>query len=93
VGGAALIAGVVLNLKVNSMSRDLEDNYSPGTDSKRKDYWTLGWISYGVGAGCVAAGAALYYLGWSQGRTSSGSLALVPTIVPGTVGAAFTGAF
>lgn len=46
VGGAALLAGVELNLKVNSMTSDLEqpNSYNRGTDSTRKDYKTMGWI-------------------------------------------------
>ena len=56
VGGAALIAGVILNLKVNNMASDLQkiDGYSTSKESDRKTYETLGWVGYGVGAGCVA---------------------------------------
>lgn len=95
VGAAALIAGVVLNLKVNSMSSDLQkpDNFNRDTDTSRKNYKTLGWISYGVGAACLAGGSLLYYLGWHSGRNSGSSVALVPNVAPGTAGAALTGAF
>jgi hypothetical protein len=95
VGAAALIAGVVLNLKVNSMSSDLQkpDNFNRDTDNSRKNYKTLGWISYGVGAACLAGGSLLYYLGWHSGRNSGSSVALVPNVAPGTAGAALTGAF
>ncbi len=95
VGAAALIAGVVLNLKVNSMSSDLAkpDNFNRDTDNSRKSYKTLGWVSYGVGAACLAGGSLLYYLGLHSGRTSGASVALVPNVAPGTAGAALTGAF
>ena len=96
VGLVALGTGVALNLKVNSMSTDLEkpDNYNRDTDSSRKDYKTLGWIGYGVGAAFLAGGSLLYYLGWRSGRHSARlDVALVPTLAPGAAGALLAGAF
>jgi hypothetical protein len=95
VGAAALITGVVLNLKVNSMSSDLQkpDSFNRDTDTSRKSYKTLGWVSYGVGAACLAGGSLLYYLGWHSGRDSGSGVALVPNVAPGMAGAALTGAF
>jgi hypothetical protein len=95
IGAAALITGVVLNFKVNSMSSDLSkpDNFNRDTDSSRKDYTTLGWVSYGVGAACLAGGSLLYYLGWRSGRDSAPSVALVPNLAPDMAGALLRGAF
>jgi hypothetical protein len=95
VGAAALITGVVLNIKVNSMSSDLQqpDNYNRDTDSSRKDYKTLGWVSYGLGAACVAGGSLLYYLGWRAAQASAPSVALVPNVAPNMAGALLRGAF
>ena len=95
VGAAALIAGVLLNLKVNSMASDLAkpENFNRDTDTTRKNYKTLGWVSYGVGAACLAGGSLLYYLGWDSGRDSGSSVALVPSVAPGMAGAVMTGAF
>ena len=95
VGAAALITGVVLNLKVNSMSSDLQkpDNFNRDTDSSRKDYKTLGWVSYGVGAACVAGGSLLYFLGRRSGRNPVQSVALLPNVAPDMAGAVLTGAF
>jgi hypothetical protein len=95
VGAAALIAGVVLNFKVNSMSSDLAkpDNFNRDTDSTRKNYKTLGWVSYGAGAACLAGGSLLYYLGWHAGRDSAASVALLPYIAPDAAGALLRGAF
>lgn len=95
-GVVALGTGVALNLKVNSMSTDLEkpNNFNSDTESSRKNYKTLGWISYGVGAAFLAGGSLLYFLGWHAGRSSAHpSVALVPTFAPGTAGALLTGAF
>ena len=95
-GVAALGAGVALNLKVNSMSTDLEkpNNFNRDTESSRKNYKTLGWIGYGVGAACLAGGSVLYFLGWHSGHSpAQTSVALVPTLAPDSAGALLTGAF
>ena len=91
IGVAALAAGVLLNLKVNSMSSDLEQryNYSPAVDSRRKDYKTAAWLSYGVGAAGLAGGALLYFFGWRKG---SGTL-VGPAVAPGMAGAFAAGIF
>jgi hypothetical protein len=91
-GVAALAAGIVFNLKVNSLASDLKktDGYNPDAESDRKTYKTLGWIGYGVGAACVATGVVLYLLGRS---TSEGSIAFAPTLEPGQAGFALKGAF
>ena len=97
VGAAALLAGVVLNLKVNSMSSDLEKPfaYNRSTDSTRETYKTMGWVAYGAGGAFIAAGAALYALGWSKARASSGepTVSLAPSFASGATGLAMTGAF
>jgi hypothetical protein len=93
VGGAALVAGVVFNLKVNGLASDLKktDGWSRDKDSDRKTYQTLGWVSYGVGAACVATGVVLYGLGLRSGRGAT--VALVPAFSPGQAGAVVEGAF
>jgi len=93
--GASLVAGVILNLKVNGMASDIQrvDGYTAGKESDRKNYEALGWVSYGVGAACVATGAVLYYLGLRAGSARSTSVALVPAFAPGQAGAVLKGAF
>jgi hypothetical protein len=56
VGVAAAVAGVLLNLKVNAMVKDMDTtvgNYE-SRNSDRKTYQTMAWIGYGAGAACVA---------------------------------------
>jgi tetratricopeptide (TPR) repeat protein len=91
VGGAAIIAGLVFNLKVNSMASDFQNlnGYTDAKESDRKTYRTLGWIGFGVGAACIATGAVLYYLG-VRAETTSPALALGPD---GSVAAVVKGAF
>jgi hypothetical protein len=95
VGGAALAAGVILNLKVNGMASDMEKpaSYSDSKESSRKSYETAGWVSYGLGAACVATGAVLYMLGRGQGDTHPSAMALLPSLGSGRVGAVLQGGF
>jgi hypothetical protein len=94
VGVAALVTGVILNLKVNSMASDLEGlgQYSDSKESQRKTYQTLGWVGYGAGAACVATGAVLYYLGVRAGQ-SPPAVALLPMLSGDLAGAAVGGRF
>ena len=88
VGAAALIGGVITNLKYNSMVGDMQHGYDPKTDDSSKTYQTLSIAGYGVGAACLAGGTILYYLGWRAGHVS-----LAPVAVAGGGGAVVTGAF
>ena len=95
VGGAALVAGVVLNLKANNIASTYSDRgaYTKGKESERKDYATLAWVGYGVGAACVATGAVLYLIGQKSNADSSPAMALVPALAPGAAGAMLKGSF
>jgi hypothetical protein len=95
---AGIATGVILNLKANSLAKDLNDAngssttlYSRSTESSRSTYQTFGWVAYGAGAACLAGGVVfLYSLGYSQGQTR---VAFVPAVGAGHVGAALQGAF
>jgi outer membrane murein-binding lipoprotein Lpp len=95
VGGVALVAGLILNLKVNSMASDFQNlnGYTDGKESDAKTFQTLGWVSYGVGAACVATGAVLYYLGVRASNSPSASVAFLPAFTPGGAFAVVKGAF
>jgi tetratricopeptide (TPR) repeat protein len=95
VGVAAALAGVILNLKANSMVKDMDTtvgNYE-SRNSDRKSYQTMAWIGYGAGAACVVTGAILYGFGLRTGGSSSTRVALLPTIGRGQAGALLTGGF
>jgi hypothetical protein len=92
VGGAGLVTGLILNLKANSMSGDLQSLYNPSLDSSRKRYETAGWIGYGAGAACLVGGAFLYYLGWRRGENAA-SVSLIPTMGPDMAGTVLWGRF
>jgi hypothetical protein len=94
VGIAAVVSGVILNLKVNSMSSDLEktSNFNRDTDNTRQSYKTMGWVAYGLGAACLAGGPLLYYLGWRAGNRATATASLVPVLGPDGAGLALAGA-
>ena len=98
VGVAGLAAGVVFNLKANSLASDLESAngssttlYSRSKESSRSSYATLTWVAYGAGAACMAGGAVLYFFGRSPGPSTQ--VALAPAVGVGEVGAVLQGAF
>jgi tetratricopeptide (TPR) repeat protein len=94
-GGVALLAGVVLNLKANSIASSYQDRggYTRSKESSRKSYETLGWVGYGVGAACVATGAVLYIFGSKAGVSNSSTVVFVPALSPGEAGAVMKGVF
>jgi tetratricopeptide (TPR) repeat protein len=95
VGAAGLLAGILLNLKVNTMADELEayGGYSSDKESDRKTYTMLGWASYGVGAACIGTGALLYYLGLRAANHGPSSVALLPIVASDRAGAAIGGSF
>lgn len=94
-GGAAVVAGVLLSLKANSLASDMEklDGYTSDRESSRKTYRNLGLVGYGVGAACILTGGVLYVLGLKAPATPTSSVALSPLVAPGSAGLAMTGAF
>jgi tetratricopeptide (TPR) repeat protein len=95
VGGAALLAGVVFNLEANSIANSYKDrgSYTQSKESDRKTYQALAWVGYGVGAACVATGAALYLFGRKAGASDFSTVAVLPAFAPGEAGAVLKGAF
>jgi hypothetical protein len=90
-GGAALIAAVALNLKANSMVRDLRHGYDRADDSTSKDYQTLSQAGYGLSATCLIGGAVLYYLGARAGNAEQ--VTVLPAFSADAAGAIVQGAF
>ena len=56
-----------------------------------KDAQTMQWVFYSVGAGALATGAVLYFLGYSQ--ASSVEVGLAPMVGPRTAGLSARGGF
>jgi hypothetical protein len=64
---------------------------SPSDYQAGKDAETMQWVFYGVGAGALVTGAALYLLGYSQATTAEVSLA--PILGPRSAGLSVRGGF
>jgi hypothetical protein len=95
-GVAGLATGIILNVKANHLTSDLEassTSYQRSKASTRSTYIAWGWVGYGVGAACLAGGALLYYLGYSRDHGAGSSVALLPAAGPDTAGAVLQGAF
>jgi hypothetical protein len=89
VGVAALVTGGVCTLMANSKFSDVEKKYDPGKESDGKTFATVQWIGYGVGAAAVTTAVILAV----TGKSSSGPVALAPTVAPGQAGAVVSGRF
>ena len=95
-GGAALVAGILLNLHANSMASDMENNvggYTPSKNSSHDNYVTAMWITYGVGAACVATGAVLFGIGIGSNKGASSDVAILPAIDSHQAGLSLAGRF
>jgi hypothetical protein len=97
VGVGAVVAGYFLGRKSNDMVNQMQtkvDNYTDSRHSSQQTYKTLAWVSYGVGAACVAGGVVMIAIRASRraSPTQTG-LALVPAIGPGQGGILLRGGF
>jgi tetratricopeptide (TPR) repeat protein len=88
VGLAALATGVALNLKHNSIIRNMRTNYDDGTYATAGSYKTGAIVGYAAGAACIASSAILYVLGWAGRETT-----VTPTMGSDHAGLAVTGWF
>lgn len=95
-GVGAAVAGLLFQLKANNMVKDWESKpgtYSSSNEDKQKTYRTLTWVGYGAGAALVTTGAILMGVGASSRTSSSGNVALSPSVGPAQFGAMLTGSF
>jgi hypothetical protein len=93
-GVVAAGVGLAFNLMANSTVNDMyntPDGYTKESD--RKDYQTIAWIGYGVGAACVVTGTILYAIGRKAKSSQSDDIALIPMVGQDRAGAVLAGAF
>jgi hypothetical protein len=88
VGVGALVTGLLLNLKANSMIDDVQKRYDGGKYSSSKDYKTSSKIAYAAGGVGAVSGLVLIYF-----AVFAGHAAVTPVAVQGGAGAMLTGAF
>lgn len=92
--GVALVgAGIFCGAEAASYSHSVETGsvFNPSFQDRGKLYETLQWVGYGVGAGLVATGAALYGIGVVAGKAPA--VALAPSVFPGGAGLGAQGVF
>ena len=101
VGGVGLLAigsGIYHGIQVNKIENEVEGLYranssDPAIDPRMQDGEAAElrqWISYGVGAGCIAAGLTMYLLSRQRSEPAMG---LAPLWRAHAAGAVLTGAF
>lgn len=96
VGVAGVAAGVLLNLKVNSIVNQMQTtpgDYTHAKDDNRRTYETFSWVAYGTGAACILTGTILYAVGIESHTGKSDDIAFMPTFGSGQLGALLAGAF
>ena len=95
VGVATIGTGAILGLRARSLSNKVTNStkFNPSDDSAGSRAETMQWVFYGVGAGAVVAGAALYYLGMRAAEKTPSRVSLAPVLGPGTAGVAAMGVF
>jgi tetratricopeptide (TPR) repeat protein len=93
-GAVAAGVGLAFNLMANSTVDDMyktPDGYTK--ESNRKNYETVAWVGYGVGAACVVTGTVLYVIGRKAKSNHSDDIALIPMVGQDRAGAVLSGAF
>jgi tetratricopeptide (TPR) repeat protein len=93
-GVVAAGVGLTFNLMANNTVNDMyktPDGYKKESD--RKNYETVAWVGYGVGAACVVTGTILYAIGHKAKSSHSDDIALIPMVGQDRAGAVLAGAF
>ena len=91
-GVAALATGVVLNVKANDLADEVAAKQSQSKASRYDSYKTWSYVGYGVGAGLLATGVALYAWGLSA-RPAAAKVAILPSVLPGQATVSLMGVF
>jgi len=99
IGVAGLITGAILSVETHHIqdqvsADDAQRKYDRSKDDLGKLLGKMQWVGYGVGAAVLATGGLLYYLGYQAPHSpSSGSVSLLPALLPGGGGAFVQGSF
>ena len=80
--------GLVFNLQHNSLMDQSKTDPSGDKANKAETYKTVSMVGYGAGAVFLVAGATMYLVGYSAGKT-----AVAPAVVAGGPGAVLVGTF
>jgi hypothetical protein len=85
-GVVALLTGLILNMKANSLADDFNNTQDPSTRSSQSSYKTASMICYGAGAGVLVAGSVMYLIGRMSADAKPVQVSFVsflPVLTPG----------
>ena len=97
--GAAGLASIGIAIYYYTQARSFSDkvNNSPtpqaSDDQAGRDAQSMQWVFYSVGAGVLATGALLYWLGWPSTDTGRSLAGVTPMVGPGMAGISAQGVF
>lgn len=95
--GAAGVASIATAVYFYTRARHYSDKVSnadivdPADEQAGKDAETMQWVFYSAGAGLIATGAVLYWLGWSSDNPRHATV--TPLLGPGLAGLCARGNF
>jgi hypothetical protein len=90
VGLVTLATAVILNLKANQLTSDVNSHEDPSKRSSQPSYKTGALVCYGIGGVALLTGGALYLVGH---RSEKLNIAVLPNWTPGTVSLAVQGEY
>jgi len=83
VGAAALVAGLILNTKANSLADDFNKTQNPSTRSSQSSYKRASMIGYAAGAGALVAGGVIYLIGRMSADANPVQVSFLPVLTHG----------
>ncbi len=94
VGVAALVTGIVLNIKHESLVNEQNtQKFSRGRESDIGTYETWSWVGYGAGAAAVLAGGAMWLFGRRSNDSAQATVSLLPVLDASGAGCLLRGEF
>ena len=88
VGVGSVLAGVYCSVTALDRFSTVEKKYDPSVEKEGNNFAKAQWVGYGVGAALIATAIIV----GASGESSS-SVALAPTVGPGSAGAVMSGSF
>jgi len=94
-GLASIATAIYYYTQATSLSDRVSNSQTPkaSDDQAGRDAETMQWVFYGVGAGALATGALLYWLGWPSTDTGRSLAGVTPMVGPGVAGISAQGVF
>jgi hypothetical protein len=85
-GIVTLTTAIVLNVKANDLAHQANNHYDPAETSSQKSYRTGAVACYFAGGLTLLAGSVLYIVGYGQGSSAKGGVAVLPILTSSSAG-------